>query len=73
MRPRHFYSAPDADDGKLKMPVPQPLNQIVLFQALYDLRNGQSRRCLKMGFGEQELEMLKQPALVAHLVNAPVL
>ena len=51
---------------------PHPLNQAVVIQALYDLRNGQSYRCLAMGFGEQELEMLKQPELVALLVNARV-
>ncbi|MDR3221556.1 MAG: DUF2857 domain-containing protein [Candidatus Accumulibacter sp.] len=54
------------------MPTPQPLNQAVVTQALHDLRNGQLRRCLAMGFGERELEMLKQPALVALLVNARV-
>jgi hypothetical protein len=51
---------------------PHPLNQAVVIQALHDLRNGQSHRCLAMGFGEQELEMLKQPELVALLVNARV-
>jgi hypothetical protein len=55
------------------MTMPQPLNQAVLTQALYDLYNGQSYRCLAMGFGEQELELLKQPELVARLVNARVL
>ena len=54
------------------MAVPHPLNQAVMTQALHDLHNGQSRRCLAMGFGERELEALKQPALVALLVNARV-
>jgi hypothetical protein len=54
------------------MTVPHPLNQAVVIQALHDLRNGQSYRCLDMGFGEQELEMLKQPELIALLVNARV-
>ena len=51
---------------------PHPLNQAVIAQALYDLRNGQLRRCLSMGFSETELDVLKQPALVALLANAPV-
>jgi hypothetical protein len=54
------------------MTMPQPLNQAVVIQALYDLHNGQSYRCLAMGFSEQELEMLKQPELVARLMNARV-
>lgn len=51
---------------------PHPLNQAVVAQALHDLRNGQLRRCLAMGFGERELDILKQPALVALLANARV-
>lgn len=51
---------------------PHPLNQAVVAQALHDLRNGQLRRCLAMGFGERELDVLKQPALVALLANARV-
>lgn len=51
---------------------PHPLNQAVVAQALHDLRNGQLRRCLAMGFGEKELDVLKQPALVALLANARV-
>jgi hypothetical protein len=54
------------------MLAPHPLNQAVVIQALHDLHNGQLRRCLAMGFGERDLEMLKQPALVALLVNARV-
>jgi len=49
-----------------------PLNQAVIAQALHDLRNGQLRRCQAMGFGDQELEALKQPALVSVLANASV-
>ncbi|SDS16645.1 Protein of unknown function [Halopseudomonas litoralis] len=51
---------------------PHPLNQAVVAQALHDLRNGQMRRCLSMGFGERELDVLKQPALVALLADARV-
>lgn len=54
------------------MSAPHPLNQAVVAQALHDLRNGQLRRCLSMGFSERELEVLKQPALVALLANAQV-
>lgn len=54
------------------MTAPHPLNQAVVAQALHDLRNGQLRRCLAMGFGERELDVLKQPALVALLANARV-
>ena len=54
------------------MAAPHPLNQAVVIQALHDLRNGQLRRCLDMGFGERELELFKQPARVALLVNACV-
>ena len=49
-----------------------PLNQAVIAQALYDLRNGQLRRCKAMGFGEEELDALKDPLLVSILANATV-
>ncbi|MBO9356000.1 DUF2857 family protein [Bordetella petrii] len=49
-----------------------PLNQAVIAQALYDLRNGQLRRCKLMGFGEEELDALKHPALISVLANANV-
>ncbi|MGR4868239.1 DUF2857 domain-containing protein [Variovorax sp. LARHSF232] len=54
------------------MSTPHPLNQAVIAQALHDLRNGQLRRCKAMGFGDKELDALKQPALVSVLVNASV-
>jgi len=54
------------------MPAPHPLNQAVIAQALHDLRNGQLRRCKAMGFGDQELDALKHPALVSVLVNSAV-
>ncbi|EIF29943.1 Protein of unknown function (DUF2857) [Burkholderia sp. Ch1-1] len=54
------------------MPAPHPLNQAVIAQALHDLRNGQLRRCKAMGFGEEELDALKHPALVSVLANATV-
>jgi len=54
------------------MSAPHPLNQAVIAQALHDLRNGQLRRCKAMGFGEQELDALKHPALVSVLINASV-
>ena len=54
------------------MSSPHPLNQAVIAQALHDLRNGLLRRCKAMGFGEEGLDALKQPALVSVLVNATV-
>ncbi|RMX06824.1 DUF2857 domain-containing protein [Pseudothauera nasutitermitis] len=54
------------------MSAPHPLNQAVIAQALHDLRNGQLRRCKAMGFGEEELDALKHPALVSVLANANV-
>jgi len=55
------------------MPIPHPLNQAVLAQALFDLRNGQLRHCRAMGFDEEALEALKHPALLSVLTNARVL
>lgn len=54
------------------MPMPHPLNQAVIAQALHDLRTGQLRRCKSMGFDEQDLAALKQPQLVSVLLNARV-
>lgn len=54
------------------MSAPHPLNQAVIAQALHDLRNGQLRRCQAMGFGEEELKALKNPALISVLINATV-
>jgi hypothetical protein len=54
------------------MSAPHPLNQAVIAQALYDLRNGQLRRCKLMGFGEEELDALKHPALISVLASANV-
>lgn len=54
------------------MSSPHPLNQAVIAQALHDLRNGQLRRCKAMGFGDEELDALKNPALISVLVNATV-
>jgi hypothetical protein len=51
---------------------PHPLNQAVIAQALHDLRNGQLRRCKAMGFGEPELDALKQPAMISVLLNSTV-
>ncbi len=54
------------------MSASHPLNQAVIAQALYDLRNGQLRRCKSMGFGEEELDALKHPVLISVLANASV-
>ena len=50
----------------------QPLNQAMIAQVLQDLRNGQLRRCLAMGFTEQQLAALKRPELLSVLANAQV-
>jgi len=54
------------------MSLPHPLNQAVIAQALFDLRNGQLRRCRTMGFAEEVLEALKNPTLLSMLTNASV-
>ncbi|HBP6126795.1 DUF2857 domain-containing protein [Pseudomonas aeruginosa] len=54
------------------MSPPHPLNQAVVAQALHDLRNGQLRRCKSMGFGDEELEALMEPAMASALANALV-
>lgn len=54
------------------MATPHPLNQAVIAQTLQDLRNGQLRRCLAMGFTEQQLAALKRPELLSVLLNAQV-
>ncbi|GAJ29355.1 DUF2857 domain-containing protein [Acidomonas methanolica] len=51
---------------------PHPLNQAVIAQALHDLRNGQLRRARSMGFDAQDLDALKNPAMVAILANAAI-
>ena len=50
----------------------QPLNQAMIAQVLQDLRNGQLRRCLAMGFTEPQLAALKRPELLSVLANAQV-
>lgn len=54
------------------MTTPHPLNQAVIAQALHDMRNGQLRRCKTMGFGDEDLAALKEPALISVLLNARV-
>lgn len=54
------------------MTTPHPLNQAVIAQALHDLRNGQLRRCKTMGFADEDLAALKEPALISMLLNARV-
>ncbi|MCB2069220.1 MAG: coproporphyrinogen III oxidase, partial [Ottowia sp.] len=54
------------------MSTSHPLNQAVIAQALYDLRNVQLRRCKAMCFVEAELDKLKHPALISVLANASV-
>lgn len=51
---------------------PHPLNQAVIAQILHDLRNGQLRKVRALGFDDQDLEALKQPATASVLANAGV-
>jgi len=54
------------------MSITHPLNQAVIAQALFDLRNGQLRHCRAMGFDENALQALKNPAFLSVLTNARV-
>jgi len=54
------------------MSITHPLNQAVIAQALFDLRNGQLRHCRAMGFDENALQALKNPAFLSVLTNALV-
>ncbi|MNI13338.1 hypothetical protein D3C73_665560 [compost metagenome] len=54
------------------MTTPHPINQAVIAQALHDLRNGQLHRCKNMGFADEDLAVLKVPALVSVLLHASV-
>lgn len=49
-----------------------PLNQAVIAQVLYELRIGQLRRSLAMGFSEEDLQALKNQDKVSLLVNTHV-
>lgn len=51
---------------------PHPLNQAVIAQVLHDLRNGQLRKARALGFDDQDLDALKQPATASVLANATV-
>lgn len=50
----------------------QPLNQAVIAQVLFDLRNGQLRRSLEMGFTQEDIRLLQDPELISFLLNTPV-
>lgn len=54
------------------MDAPHTLNQAVIAQVLQNLRNGQLRRCLAIGFSEQQLAALKRPELLSVLANSQV-
>jgi len=49
-----------------------PLNMAIAFQLLNDIRNGQLRSCLAMGFSEDNLKDLMEPRCMSILVNAAV-
>lgn len=49
-----------------------PLNLAVAFQILNNIKNGQLRSCLAMGFEEKDLKTLIDPHCMGALVNSPV-
>lgn len=52
--------------------IQQPLNQAIVSQVLHDIRNGQTRKVMAMGFNEEDLRALKEAQCVSLLVNAKV-
>ena len=54
------------------MPIPHPLNQAMIAQALHNMQNGEFRRCKAMGFSTSIMAALKQPEKVSLLVHAQV-
>lgn len=51
---------------------PHPLHQAVIAQALHDLHNGQLRKAKSMGFQDEDLEALKNPAMASILANTNI-
>lgn len=49
-----------------------PLNLAVAFQIMSNIKNGQLRSCLAMGFEEKHLQTLIDPRCMGALVNSPV-
>ncbi|WP_397453186.1 STY4526/YPO1902 family pathogenicity island replication protein [Pseudomonas sp. NA-150] len=49
-----------------------PLNLAVAFQILNDIRNGELRSCMAMGFAENDLKDLLEPQCMSVLVNSSV-
>ncbi|SEI18006.1 DUF2857 domain-containing protein [Pseudomonas fuscovaginae UPB0736] len=49
-----------------------PLNLAVAFQIMSNIKNGQLRSCLAMGFEEKDLQTLIDPRCMGALVNSPV-
>jgi len=50
----------------------QPINQAIISQLINDLRNGQLRRSLDMGFTEEDIRLLQDPERVSLLLDTPV-
>jgi hypothetical protein len=48
------------------------MNQAVIAQVLFDLRNGQLRHSLEMGFTQEDIRLLKDPQQISFLLNTPV-
>lgn len=49
-----------------------PLNLAIAFQILDNIKNGQLRSCMAMGFEEKDLQILIDPRSMGTLVNSPV-
>lgn len=50
----------------------QLMNQALISQVLFDLRNGQVRRCVEMGFTEDDLNILNDPETISVLSNTNI-
>lgn len=50
-----------------------PLNQAIVSQILHDIRNGQTRKVMAMGFNEEDLKALKDPQSISLLMNSKAL
>ncbi|QXI26253.1 STY4526/YPO1902 family pathogenicity island replication protein [Pseudomonas vanderleydeniana] len=49
-----------------------PLNMAAAFQIMSNIKNGQLRHCLAMGFDEKDLSTLSDPRYMGALANSPV-
>lgn len=49
-----------------------PLNHYVISQVLFDLRNGQLKSSIELGFSEEDIRLLKDPKKMSVLLNTSV-